>query len=62
MWADICICRGGTTSLAEMQIFGIRKIIVPLPITHDQTSNAQYYVDHHSDIMVLQDYQLSMNL
>lgn len=54
MRADLCICRGGTTSLAEMQVFSIRKLIIPLPITHDQVSNAQYFVDHHDDQMILQ--------
>lgn len=61
-WADVCVCRGGTTSLAEMELFAIRKIIVPLPITHDQVNNAQYYVDHHSDTMVMQNKHLSQNL
>lgn len=60
--ADICICRGGTTSLAEMEIFGIRKLIVPLPITHDQQTNAQYYVDHHGDHLILQDSQITTSL
>jgi UDP-N-acetylglucosamine:LPS N-acetylglucosamine transferase len=60
--ADICICRGGTTSLAEMDIFGIRKLIVPLPITHDQQTNAQYYVDHHGDHLIVQDSQIISSL
>lgn len=60
--ADICICRGGTTSLAEMEIFGIRKLIVPLPITHDQQTNAQYYVDHHHDHLIMQDSQIISSL
>ncbi len=60
--ADICICRGGTTSLAEMEIFGIRKLIVPLLITHDQQTNAQYYVDHHGDNLIMQDGQITASL
>jgi len=30
-------------------------IIVPLPWTHDQLKNAEYYVKHHGDILVKQD-------
>ncbi len=60
--ADICICRGGTTSLAEMEIFGIRKLIIPLPITHDQQTNAQYYIDHHGDHLIMQDSQITISL
>jgi UDP-N-acetylglucosamine:LPS N-acetylglucosamine transferase len=52
--ADVAITRGGTTSLAEQQLFNIHKIIVPIPRTHDQTQNAQYYVHHHGDCIVLQ--------
>ena len=40
---DVAITRGGTTSLAEQEIFGIKKIIIPIPRTHDQLKNAQYY-------------------
>jgi UDP-N-acetylglucosamine--N-acetylmuramyl-(pentapeptide) pyrophosphoryl-undecaprenol N-acetylglucosamine transferase len=60
--ADVCICRGGTTSLAEMEIFRIHKLIVPLPITHDQQTNAQYYVDHHRDHLIMQDSQIISSL
>jgi UDP-N-acetylglucosamine:LPS N-acetylglucosamine transferase len=31
--SDIAITRGGATSLAEQQLFGIKKIIVPTPYT-----------------------------
>lgn len=52
---DVAITRGGTTSLAEQEIFGIKKIIIPIPWTHDQYKNAQYYVKHHNDILIDQD-------
>lgn len=52
---DVAITRGGTTSLAEQQLFNLRKIIIPIPRTHDQKKNAMYYRYHHGDIMVLQD-------
>jgi UDP-N-acetylglucosamine:LPS N-acetylglucosamine transferase len=53
--ADVAITRGGTTSLAEQQLFDIRKIIIPIPWTHDQKKNAMYYRDQYDDIVVLQD-------
>ncbi len=49
---DLAITRGGTTSLAEEQLFRIKKIIIPIPWTHDQMKNAQYYVKHYGDILV----------
>ncbi|MEI7562807.1 MAG: glycosyltransferase [bacterium] len=51
---DIAITRGGTTSLAEQKLFDIKQIIIPIPRTHDQYDNAQWYVDHHQDIMINQ--------
>jgi len=53
-YADLGIVRGGTTTLAEAKLFGLPLVIVPLPITHDQTSNAQRYVDHYGDSIVSQ--------
>ena len=47
---DIAITRGGTTSLAEQQLFGIKKIIIPIPWTHDQFKNAQRYKNTYEDI------------
>ena len=51
---DLSITRGGTTSLAEQELFNIKKIIVPIPWTHDQLKNAQYYQKEHGDILVEQ--------
>jgi hypothetical protein len=45
-----------------MEIFRIRKLIVPLPITHDQQTNAEYYVDHHGDHLIMQDSQIISSL
>lgn len=52
--ADLGIVRGGTTTLAEAKLFDLPLVIVPLPITHDQASNAQRYVDHYGDSIVSQ--------
>ena len=37
---DIAITRGSATTLAEIEVFGVKKIIVPLPYSAD---NHQYY-------------------
>ena len=37
---DIAITRGSATTLAEIDIFGVRKIIVPLPYSAE---NHQYW-------------------
>lgn len=50
--ADMAIVRGGTTTLAECKLFDVPLVIVPLPVTHDQAKNAQYYVDQYSDQMI----------
>lgn len=60
--ADIAITRGGTTSLAEQKIFGLKSLIIPLPWTHDQLKNAQRYHRHHHDVILLQDENLSLHL
>ncbi len=57
---DVAITRGGTTSLAEQQLFGLKKIIIPIPWTHDQMKNGMYYKEHCWDIVIDQmksDYQ-----
>ncbi len=57
---DVAITRGGTTSLAEQQLFGLKKIIIPIPWTHDQMKNALYYKEQYWDILIdqmLPDYQ-----
>ena len=51
---DICLTRGWTTSLAEQKLFNLKSIIVPIPRTHDQKLNAEWYVKNFNDIMVEQ--------
>ena len=55
--ADIALVRAGTTTLAECKLFHLPLIIVPLPITHDQAKNAQYYADHYGDTVLNQNNQ-----
>lgn len=50
--SDICLARGGTTSLAEQKLFNIKSIIVPIPRTHDQLDNGKRYVKHFDDILL----------
>lgn len=52
--AALGIVRGGTTTLAEAKLFDLPLIIVPLPVTHDQTTNAQWYVEHYGDSLISQ--------
>lgn len=52
--SDMAIVRGGTTTLAECKLFDLPLVIVPLPVTHDQAKNAQYYVDQYHDSIVSQ--------
>jgi len=52
--ADLGIVRGGTTTLAECKLFDLPLVIVPLPVTHDQAKNAQYYVENYQDICISQ--------
>ncbi len=51
---DISLTRGWTTSLAEQKLFNLKSIIVPIPRTHDQKLNAEWYVKNYNDIMVEQ--------
>ena len=50
--SDLAIVRGGTTTLAECKLFDLPLVIVPLPVTHDQQRNAQWYVDTYHDILL----------
>lgn len=50
--ADMSMTRAGTTSLAEQQLFNIKKIIVPISWTHDQYTNAARYQKHYQDIVI----------
>ena len=52
--ADGGVVRGGTTTLAECKLFDLPLVIVPLPVTHDQVKNTQYYVEHYGDTYISQ--------
>lgn len=54
---DVSICRGGSTTLVEQRLFHIKQIIVPIPWTHDQLSNATRMVNRHQEILVHQDWK-----
>lgn len=50
--ADIAITRAGTTSLAELKLYNIKLIMIPIPWTHDQKHNALRYHKHYEDIVL----------
>lgn len=50
--ADIAITRAGTTSLAELKLYNIKLIMIPIPWTHDQKYNALRYHRHYEDIIL----------
>jgi len=58
---DVSLTRGSATSLAEQQLFGIKKIIVPLPWTwwNHQFYNALEFVSSYDDILVEQNQYMS---
>lgn len=54
-WADIIVCRGGASSIAEAAAFGIIPIIIPLPAADDhQQKNAESLVAKNAGRMILQ--------
>lgn len=62
--SDIAITRGGATSLAEMHLFWIKLLIVPLPYTwwNHQFYNALHYQKNYNDVLIPQDVELDQNL
>lgn len=48
--ADICITRAGVTTLAETKLFELQNIIIPIPRTHDQKKNTDFYAKNFGDI------------
>ena len=52
--ADSAVVRGGTTTLAEAKLFDTPLVIVPLPVTHDQQKNAEFYVQEFGDTLISQ--------
>lgn len=54
-WADIIVCRGGASSLAEAAAFGIIPIVIPLPAADNhQQRNAESLVAKNAARMILQ--------
>jgi UDP-N-acetylglucosamine--N-acetylmuramyl-(pentapeptide) pyrophosphoryl-undecaprenol N-acetylglucosamine transferase len=54
--ADVAICRGGATTVAELAAVGVASILVPFPYAVDdhQTTNARYLADAGAAILVQQ--------
>jgi UDP-N-acetylglucosamine--N-acetylmuramyl-(pentapeptide) pyrophosphoryl-undecaprenol N-acetylglucosamine transferase len=54
--ADVVLCRGGASTIAELAAAGVASIVVPLPgaIADEQTANAQFLVDAGAAIRIAQ--------
>jgi UDP-N-acetylglucosamine--N-acetylmuramyl-(pentapeptide) pyrophosphoryl-undecaprenol N-acetylglucosamine transferase len=54
--ADLVVCRGGATTLAELAAVGVGSIIVPLPgaIADEQSANARFLVDAGAAVRIAQ--------
>ncbi len=52
-WADVCICRAGALTIAEITAVGLPSILVPYPYAVDdhQTQNAQYLLEHDAALL-----------
>lgn len=59
--ADIAVTRAGTTSLAEQDLFGCKLLIVPLIVSHDQYTNAMYYVKNKDALLIKQQEALRLS-
>ncbi|MBH44449.1 MAG: undecaprenyldiphospho-muramoylpentapeptide beta-N-acetylglucosaminyltransferase [Gammaproteobacteria bacterium] len=55
-WADIVICRSGSTSISELSAIGKAAILIPFPFATDkhQLKNAQYLADSAAAILIEQ--------
>ncbi len=54
-WADMAICRGGASTLAEVSAFGLVPIVVPLPLADGhQLKNAQSFVQNKAAFLINQ--------
>ncbi len=55
-WADLVICRGGASTMAELMAAGRPAVIIPLPTAADdhQRKNAQELVNQQAAEMILQ--------
>ena len=56
--ADICITRGGASTLAELSVLNVPFIVVPLPTSKDyhQLENANFYKNNDCCWIIEQDY------
>ncbi len=54
--ADLVVCRGGATTVAELAAVGVGAIVVPLPgaIADEQSANTRFLVDAGAAVMVTQ--------
>jgi UDP-N-acetylglucosamine--N-acetylmuramyl-(pentapeptide) pyrophosphoryl-undecaprenol N-acetylglucosamine transferase len=54
--ADLVVCRGGATTVAELAAVGVGSIIVPLPgaIADEQSANARFLVDAGAAVRIPQ--------
>lgn len=52
-WADVCVCRAGALTLAEITAAGLPAVLVPYPHAVDdhQTHNAMSLVNHHAALL-----------
>ena len=53
-WADLVVCRAGSTSIAELSIIGRASLLVPFPYATDnhQMLNANYLAKNSSAILL----------
>jgi UDP-N-acetylglucosamine--N-acetylmuramyl-(pentapeptide) pyrophosphoryl-undecaprenol N-acetylglucosamine transferase len=54
-WADLVVCRGGASTIAELAAYGVVPIIIPLPAADGhQQKNAESLVNAGAGAMILQ--------
>lgn len=54
-WADIAVCRGGASTLAEVAAFGVPPIVIPLPAADGhQEKNAEALRAHGAAVIIPQ--------
>lgn len=51
-YCDLALTRAWTTSLAEQKLYNMKLLMVPIPWTHDQYENSNYYVEKYWDILI----------
>lgn len=54
-WADLVVCRGGASTISEIQAFGLPAIVIPLPAADaHQEKNAEALIAARAGEMILQ--------